>query len=798
MARLRRLGGFFAHTQQTLAGCDSVYFGDARGFIFGYPGGVDRFPPTYDPRLRPWYRRAVGRGRLVWDVSVDKNGSDLFVTCAEPVRAAGGDLLGVAAVDVRLTDVIGELFTVGDLKVSRAVLLDEQDRVRVSATYDGPAVGSGGGSAGALAPSAAPAPAHIRQADVVERAPGSRARRRGLLPRGPTGPGGGIGRQRRAAGAPVSPAVFWEGRGMADSAHVFVCAPIRFRTTAVTASAVEVSPVEVSPVGVLPVGVLPVNGPPATAGASTEPAAAAAAATEAGESGAVGEAGERWHYIVELPLSPLAEPVRAVTGEIDASTRDSGRRHSAPRPAKSAAAPGRHRRRHAGGGAASSAWLAARAGVAARWWRWPASPAASGRATWTAWRPSSSGGEIGDLEKALNGMIRGLRERDLLRQTFGRYVAPGVVDQVLSSGNATPGRRQAEGDDLLLRPQGLHVAVRAHRPRGTGATAQRVLRRHDAGDPGEPRARWTSTSATRSSPSGATPSPTPTTPSAPAGRRWSSAAASAPCGPPWDARGLPRLDMRIGIETGEAIVGNVGSELKLNYTVLGDAVNFASRLEGVEQALRHPHPHRRDDRREAGDAIEVRELDLLTVVGKTRPVRVYELLGMAGEVGAGRRRAPGVRARRWRPAASAVGRRRGRRRGGGELLGRGRADRGLMARIARFRRRRRRRIGTAASCWITSNVKERQATCDAAPPLGGRGAGGGSSAGAAATAAPRSSEFSFADSLRPFTPSTAVDSRRRGSYSVYHTSVSSLLVTRRGDWRSRCGAERLRWSNYWW
>ena len=49
-------------------------------------------------------------------------------------------------------------------------------------------------------------------------------------------------------------------------------------------------------------------------------------------------------------------------------------------------------------------------------------------------------------------------------------------------------------------------------------------------------------------------------------------------------RGIPHIDMRIGVATGEVIVGNIGSDVEISYTVMGDAVNFASRLEGANKA----------------------------------------------------------------------------------------------------------------------------------------------------------------------------------------------------------------------
>jgi adenylate cyclase len=99
----------------------------------------------------------------------------------------------------------------------------------------------------------------------------------------------------------------------------------------------------------------------------------------------------------------------------------------------------------------------------------------------------------------------------------------------------------------------------------------------------------------------------------------------------WQAQdpAWPPLDVRIGINTGTPVVGNIGGEDKFDYTALGDAVNLAARLEpacktyGVGTMIAQP------TREEAGARIHVRELDLLAVYGKTEPIRVYELIDIA-------------------------------------------------------------------------------------------------------------------------------------------------------------------------
>jgi adenylate cyclase len=246
--------------------------------------------------------------------------------------------------------------------------------------------------------------------------------------------------------------------------------------------------------------------------------------------------------------------------------------------------------------------------------------------------------EIGQLTAAFNNMVEQLRHKEKMRETFGRYIDPRVVEGLIGrqSQAATDGQRRVmtvlfcdmkgfTGLSEGMTPQGLVKVMNHYLSTMSGP----IRNHHGIID------------------------------------KYIGDAIMAYWGPPFNEDGeqaqlaclaaidmatrgaalrteLPELlgvrtvpsdcDVRIGVATGEVLVGSIGSEFMMSYTVMGDAVNLASRLEGANKIYGSHCLVSAPTIAAASDAIEFREIDRLVVVGQNHSEAVFEVMGRKDEL----------------------------------------------------------------------------------------------------------------------------------------------------------------------
>ncbi|MSP67675.1 MAG: adenylate/guanylate cyclase domain-containing protein [Alphaproteobacteria bacterium] len=250
----------------------------------------------------------------------------------------------------------------------------------------------------------------------------------------------------------------------------------------------------------------------------------------------------------------------------------------------------------------------------------------------------SSRDEIGQLTVAFNHMVGELRAKERIKETFGQYVDPRVVEGLIGARAeaASAGERQLVTcffSDLAgftaigerLTPPALVALLNEYFSAMTGAIrAEGGLIDKYIGD--AIMAFW--------GPPFCVPPDQATQACRAALAQFSELVGVQSRLPDVLGlrTGLPVIGMRVGLATGEVVVGSIGPTVARSYTIIGDTVNLGSRLEGANKAYGTRILICERTRQMAGTTIEAREIDRLAVVGRSEPVRAFELLGRAGAV----------------------------------------------------------------------------------------------------------------------------------------------------------------------
>jgi adenylate cyclase len=100
----------------------------------------------------------------------------------------------------------------------------------------------------------------------------------------------------------------------------------------------------------------------------------------------------------------------------------------------------------------------------------------------------------------------------------------------------------------------------------------------------------------------------------------------------WKKEGIPSINIGIGLNSGDAIVGNMGSSSRFDYTAMGDNVNLASRMEGLNKIYGTNIVITENTQKVVKDKFETRKLDAVRVKGKKKPILIYELVSEKGKL----------------------------------------------------------------------------------------------------------------------------------------------------------------------
>jgi adenylate cyclase len=240
-----------------------------------------------------------------------------------------------------------------------------------------------------------------------------------------------------------------------------------------------------------------------------------------------------------------------------------------------------------------------------------------------------TGDELEDLASGFNAMVDGLKERDKLRNTMGKYMTQTVMDHLMS------GKVQLGGASIPVTI--LFTDIRSFTTISEKMDAQALV--------GLLNEYFTEMVGIVMEESGVVDkyigdaimavfgAPVPKKDDAVNAVRAAvrMRKALAHLNDRLKERGLQTLRTGIGIHTGEVVAGNIGSEKRMEYTVIGDAVNLASRLESNTKELGVNVLISEDTYQLVKGAIDARPVKEITVKGRHQPVMTYEVLGIKGD-----------------------------------------------------------------------------------------------------------------------------------------------------------------------
>lgn len=237
-----------------------------------------------------------------------------------------------------------------------------------------------------------------------------------------------------------------------------------------------------------------------------------------------------------------------------------------------------------------------------------------------------TGDELEELGDAFNDMAAGLRERELIKRTLERYVSKGVAAELLREpGQAALAGVRRELTVLFVDLAGFTSlaermtpeAVVAHLNEYFEAVCGAVLEEDGTVKEFQGDGVVAFWGAPIAQPDHAV-------------RACRAALAAAArldvlCAS-WAARGVPAPSYRMGLHTAELVAGEIGSQERGTYGIVGDGMNLASRIEGMNKFYGTRILISDATRVRAGDEFVVRELDVVRVVGRRTPVKVFELI----------------------------------------------------------------------------------------------------------------------------------------------------------------------------